>query len=84
MFKKMLKRSPKSKPLPARITNDLMAQHREDVAGGRKHKYPVIYTKRRLVWITLAVSATGLLLISICSSGSNCIFAKILAISRIE
>ncbi len=66
MFKKIFKRSPKSKPLPARITNDTMAQHREEVlAGGRKHKYPVIYTKRRLVWITLAVSATGLLLISL-------------------
>lgn len=63
MFKKIWKRKTQKKPLPTRITNDTMAQHREEVlAGGRKHKYPVQYTKRRLVWITLIVSVVGLVL----------------------
>lgn len=45
------------KKLPTRITNDTVAQHREKVlAAGRKHKYPIQYTKRRLVWITMFVS----------------------------
>lgn len=65
MFKKIWKRKSHEKPLPSRITNDTMAQHREEVlAGGRKHKYPIQYTKRRLVWITLAVSIAGLALVS--------------------
>lgn len=66
MIKKIFKRSHKDKQLPSRITNDTMAQHREEVlAGGRKHKYPVVYTKHRLVWITLAISAAGLILVSL-------------------
>lgn len=58
-MKNLLNRKDKkqSKTLPKRITNDTVAQHREKVlAAGRKHKYPVQYTKRRLVWITMFVS----------------------------
>ena len=55
----LLNRKDKKQPkeLPKRITNDTVAQHREKVlAAGRKHKYPIQYTKRRLVWITMFVS----------------------------
>lgn len=58
-MKNLLKRKDKkqAKKLPARITNDTVAQHREKVlAAGRKHKYPIQYTRRRLVWITMFVS----------------------------
>ena len=58
-MKNLLNRKDKKQPkeLPKRITNDTVAQHREKVlAAGRKHKYPIQYTKRRLVWITMFVS----------------------------
>ena len=58
-MKNLLNRKDKKQPkkLPTRITNDTVAQHREKVlAAGRKHKYPIQYTKRRLVWITMFVS----------------------------
>ena len=49
------------KKLSSRITNDTVAQHREKVlAGGRKHKYPVQYTKYKLVWNTIIISSIGL------------------------
>jgi len=59
-----LNRKDKKQPkeLPKRITNDTVAQHREKVlAAGRKHKYPIQYTKRRLVWITMLVSVVILI-----------------------
>jgi hypothetical protein cdiviTM7_03053 len=58
-MKNLLNRKDKKQPkkLPTRITNDTVAQHREKVlAAGRKHKYPIQYTRRRLVWITMFVS----------------------------
>lgn len=58
-MKNLLNRKDKKQPkkLPTRITNDTVAQHREKVlAAGRKHKYPIQYTKRRLVWIAMFVS----------------------------
>ncbi len=61
----LLKRKDKrqSKKLPARITNDTVAQHREKVlAAGRKHKYPIQYTRRRLVWVTMFVSVAILVI----------------------
>ena len=58
MVKQILKRNKKQQKLPARITNDTVAQHREKIlAGGRKHKYPLKYTKRRVVWLTLIISS---------------------------
>ena len=63
-MKDLLNRKDKKQPkeLPKRITNDTVAQHREKVlAAGRKHKYPIQYTKRRLVWITMFVSVVILI-----------------------
>lgn len=64
MIKKMLKsKRKKDEKLPSRITNDTVAQHRERVlAGGRKHKYPVQYTKHKLVWNTLIIGSASLIL----------------------
>lgn len=60
------KKTPKAKALPARITNDTVAAHREKVlAGGRRHKYPRQYTKHKLVWNTLILSGVGLALLCV-------------------
>lgn len=41
---------------PSRITNETVAEHREQIlAGGRKFKYPIQVAKHRLVLISLAV-----------------------------
>lgn len=63
MAKKLLRRKKKTeKQLPSRITNDTVAQHREKVlAGGRKHKYPLQYTKYRVVWNTIFLSVVAVI-----------------------
>lgn len=62
MIKKLLKRKDKAE-LPSRITNGTVAEHREKIlAAGRKHKYPLQYTKHRLVWVT-AIASVAVLLI---------------------
>ncbi|MDQ5982702.1 MAG: hypothetical protein QG549_699 [Patescibacteria group bacterium] len=49
-----------------RITNETVAEHREQVlAGGRRFKYPVQYAKHRLVINTIIISLVALLTISI-------------------
>lgn len=62
-MKKLLKRKKRSeKQLPSRITNDTVAEHREKVlAGGRKHKYPLQYTKYRVVWNTIILSVVAII-----------------------
>ncbi len=49
----------KSAPLPetgGRITNETVAEHRERIlAGGRKFKYPMQYTKHRLLVISMTI-----------------------------
>ena len=63
MLKKSAKLKKKDKrSLPSRITNDTVAEHREKVlAGGRKHKYPIQYSKHKLVWNTIFISIAGLI-----------------------
>lgn len=40
----------KKKATPSRITNETVAEHRERViAGGKRYKYPLQYTRRKLV-----------------------------------
>lgn len=51
---------------PARITNETVAEHREEIlAGGRKFKYPVQYAKHKLVLnsILIGIGAVVLLII---------------------
>ena len=49
---------------PARITNQTVAEHREQIlAGGRKFKYPVQYAKHKLVLNTVLISVGTLVLV---------------------
>ena len=65
---KLESKLPKSKKAPTslRITNDNISEHREDIlAKGRKLKYPMQYSKKRLIVISIvvvvaAVTAFGL------------------------
>lgn len=50
--------------LPSRITNDTVAEHRERVlAGGRRFKYPVQYSKHKLVINSVIITLGAVLLI---------------------
>ncbi len=65
MKKLTLKRKKHHAEAPARITNETVAAHREQVlAGGRKFKYPVQYQKHKLVInsIVIGVVSLGLLI----------------------
>lgn len=60
-FKKIAKRE---QPAPGRITNDTVAEHREQIlAGGRKFKYPVQYAKHKLVINALIISIVSVLVL---------------------
>lgn len=50
---------------PSRITNETVAEHREQIlAGGRKFKYPVQYAKHRLVINTIIITTASLLVLA--------------------
>lgn len=69
-MKKLLNKLPrrrKTEPSdgPQRITNETVAEHREQIlAGGRKFKYPVQVAKHRLV-ITTVVISVGVLVLAV-------------------
>lgn len=64
MVKKILRKKKEEEKLPSRITNDTVAQHREKVlAGGRKHKYPIQYTRAKLVRNTIIISTAALVVL---------------------
>ena len=49
---------------PSRITNDTVSEHRKQVlAGGRKFKYPIQYSRHKLVINTVIISALALLIV---------------------
>lgn len=50
--------------LPARITNDTVAEHREQIlAGGRRFKYPVQYARHKLVRNAVIIALISVLLL---------------------
>lgn len=58
------KRNQEAKAVPARITNETVAEHRERIlAGGRRFKYPMQYARHRLVFNTIIITVAALLLI---------------------
>ena len=60
MIKKLFRKKSSNK-LPTRITNDTVAEHRERVlAGGRKLKYPIQYTRNTLVRNAILISLGAL------------------------
>lgn len=57
---KLLNKVLSNKPAPpetgGRITNETVAEHRERIlAGGRKFKYPMQYTKHRVLWTSILI-----------------------------
>ncbi len=55
-FKKPKSDEPTKKSSSARITNDTIAEHREKIlAGGRKFKYPVQYSRHKILINTLII-----------------------------
>jgi hypothetical protein cdiviTM7_03053 len=60
-----LKRNKKHKASSAgRITNETIAEHRERIlAGGRKFKYPIQYTKHKLIINTMIISVASVILL---------------------
>lgn len=66
-MKKILPKVFKSQAKPpetgGRITNETVAEHRERVlAGGRKFKYPVQYTKHRILFMSIIIGVLALVL----------------------
>ena len=60
MIKRVLRKR-SAKQLPTRITNDTVAEHRERIlAGGRKLKYPIQYTRHALVRNAILISLGAL------------------------
>lgn len=61
---KLLKKSSQKPPeTGGRITNETVAEHREKVlAGGRKFKYPLQYTKHRVLFISVIISVLAVVL----------------------
>ncbi len=67
-FLKRKKKGEKSQTddAPARITNETVAEHREQVlAGGRKYKYPLQYQKHKLVINSIIIGVLAIVLLTI-------------------
>lgn len=59
-------RKKKAPEAPKRITNDTVAEHRRQVlAGGRKFKYPLQYSRHKLVINTVIISILALILVGV-------------------
>lgn len=59
LLKSKLRR--KKQTTPSRITNDTVAEHRERIiAGGKRYKYPLQYTRRKLISNTVIIAAITL------------------------
>jgi hypothetical protein len=62
------KRDQGKKAIPTRITNETVAEHRERIlAGGRRFKYPMQYARHRLVFNTIIITISALLIIILVS-----------------
>lgn len=61
-MKKIQIKKNKQEVKPTRITNETVAQHRESIlAGGRKFKYPVQYSKHKLIINTIIISLIAII-----------------------
>ncbi|HZJ34462.1 MAG TPA: SurA N-terminal domain-containing protein, partial [Candidatus Angelobacter sp.] len=53
-------------PLSSRITSETVVQHREHIlAGGRRFKYPIQYTRHKLVINAITISIAALIIVII-------------------
>lgn len=63
ILNKIIKRKP-TVPIPSRITNETVAQHREQIlAGGRRFKYPIQYARHKLVFNAIIISLVSLIIV---------------------
>lgn len=63
---KQLRRKQQKPVAPSRITNETVAEHREQIlAGGRKFKYPIQYARHKLVINAIIVVVVALVLLLI-------------------
>ena len=68
LLSERLRRSKSAKAAPSRITNETVAEHREQIlAGGRKFKYPIQYARHKLVINALIVATTSIILLLVIS-----------------
>lgn len=59
-------RRPKPEKLESRITNETVAEHREQIlAGGRRFKYPVQYSRHKLVLNSILIGLAALILVAV-------------------
>ncbi len=66
MKKSSLKKRKKQIETPARITNETVAEHREQIlAGGRKFKYPHQYERHKLVFNVLIIGVVTLIILAV-------------------
>ena len=66
MKKPSLKKRKKQVVAPTRITNETVAEHREQIlAGGRKFKYPHQYERHKLVFNVLIISFVTLIILTV-------------------
>ncbi len=64
MKKLRIRKRDKASQAPSRITNETVAEHRERIlAGGRRFKYPIQYARHHLVFNTIIITVTALILI---------------------
>jgi len=60
-----LRRKKSAQEAPSRITNETVAEHREQIlAGGRKFKYPVQYVRHKLVINAILITIASLILMT--------------------
>lgn len=68
MKKLKLRKSRQAQPdqAPSRITNETVAEHREQIlAGGRRFKYPIQYARHKLVFNAIAIAVVAVVLLAI-------------------
>ena len=58
------RKNKKQAKVPPRITNETVAEHREQIiAGGRKFKYPIQYARHSLVFNAIIIAILGAFLL---------------------
>lgn len=65
-LKKLRKTKPVEQPSDGRITNETVAEHREQIlAGGRRFKYPVQYSRYKLVINSIVIAVAGVVIVTL-------------------
>lgn len=66
MKRPTLKRAKKEPAAPSRITNETVAEHREQIlAGGRKFKYPHQYERHKVVFNVIIIALVTMVLLGV-------------------